>query len=87
MSIDVHHDRENHRFTAVIEGAEAYLAYEPAGEGRVDFRSTFSPPEARGKGVAAKIVEEALAWARGEGLEVIPTCSYVKKILDRERGS
>jgi predicted GNAT family acetyltransferase len=86
MGIDVRHDRENHRFTTVIDGAEAYLAYAPAGEGRVDFRSTFSPPELRGRGVAAALVTEALAWARGEGLEVIPTCWYVKKFLDRESG-
>jgi uncharacterized protein len=84
MSIDVRHDRDGHRFVADVDGYEAYLAYGMVGDDRVDFRSTFSPPELRGRGVAGEIVAKALEWARAEGLTVIPSCSYVAKYLERE---
>ena len=87
MSIDVHHEPQNRRFVTVIDGHEAYLAYLPAGEGKVDFLSTYSPPELRGRGVAAALVAEGLSWARAEGLEVIPSCSYVQRYLERENAS
>ncbi len=83
----IRHDREDRRFVVTIDGAEAYLAYVPAADGSVDFRSTFSPPELRGRGVAAALVAEALSWARNEGLEVIPSCSYVRRYLERESAS
>ena len=84
MSIDVRHDTDGRRFVADVDGYEAYLAYGMLDDGRVDFRSTFSPPELRGRGVAGKIVAKALEWARGEGLTVVPSCSYVAKYLERE---
>ncbi|MBZ0266743.1 N-acetyltransferase [bacterium] len=84
MSIDVRHDKDGQRFVADVDGHEAYLAYGLLDDRRVDFRSTFSPPELRGRGVAGVIVAKALEWARGEGLTVIPSCSYVAKYLERE---
>ncbi|HMB71016.1 MAG TPA: GNAT family N-acetyltransferase [bacterium] len=87
MAGEVTHDREGQRFVVSRDGAEAYLDYAPLGDGRVDFRSTFTPPELRGQGLAAAIVAEALAWARGEGLEVVPSCSYVRHYLDKESAS
>lgn len=85
MSIEVRHLEQENRFVATVDGIDAYLAYAPLADGRVDFRSTFSPPELRGRGVAGAIVKEALEWARGQGLEVIPSCSFVQKYLERER--
>ena len=41
-------------------------------------------PEAlAGQGVAAALVQAALAWARAEGLKVRPTCSYVAAYMRR----
>lgn len=87
MSIDVRHDEAGQRFVADVDGYEAYLMYGMLGDGRVDFRSTFSPPELRGRGVAGEIVAKALTWARGEGLTVVPSCSYVAKYLEKESAS
>lgn len=84
MSIPVRHDPDGQRFVAEVDGHEAYLAYGMVGEDRVDFRSTYSPPELRGRGVAGEIVAKALEWARAEGLAVIPSCSYVAKYLELE---
>ena len=39
---------------------------------------TESHPALRGRGVAAALVEAAFAYARAEGLRVLPLCSYVR---------
>lgn len=38
---------------------------------------TFTPPEARGKGIAFKLVEAMIADARKQGFTIKPTCPYV----------
>jgi predicted GNAT family acetyltransferase len=44
---------------------------------------TLVPPALEGRGIAAALVKEALAWARQEGLRVRPTCSYVAAYMQR----
>ena len=44
---------------------------------------TFTPPEARGKGVAFKLVEALIADARETGFTIIPACPYVAVQFDR----
>jgi predicted GNAT family acetyltransferase len=38
---------------------------------------TFTPPEARGKGIAQALVEALVEDARTEGFTIVPSCSYV----------
>lgn len=83
--VEVRHDAAGQRFVSTVDGYDAFLRYRDVDERTVDFVSTFSPPELRGRGLAEKVVRAALAWAEAEGKEVIPTCSYVKKLLDRDR--
>jgi len=40
-------------------------------------------PELRGHGVAGKLTEVALGYARGKSLRVIPMCSYVAAYIRR----
>ncbi len=40
-------------------------------------------PDDRGQGVAGKITEVALVYARGKSLRVIPMCSYVAAYIRR----
>jgi predicted GNAT family acetyltransferase len=64
------------------------LIYAPAGEKKLDFLSTFVDPALRGRGVGQALVREAASYARANGFEIIPTCWFAKKVLDREaRGS
>lgn len=44
---------------------------------------TFVPPEARGRGLAEKVVGAAMNFARAEKLRVVPQCSYVDVFLRR----
>ncbi|MBA3260345.1 MAG: N-acetyltransferase [Gemmatimonadales bacterium] len=75
MQID--HDTEAHRFQVQLPAGTAILAYTPSGEKTLEMYSTYVPVAARGQGVAAALVEAALAYARAGGYRVIPSCWYV----------
>ncbi len=82
MDIEVKHDKENERFVAEVEGDKAYLSYNIIND-KINFSSTFTPPEVRGKGIAKIIVEYAFNYAKENNLKVIPTCSYVRAFAER----
>jgi uncharacterized protein len=44
---------------------------------------TIVPPPIEGRGVAAQLTQTAVEWARGEGLQIDPQCSYVRAWLRR----
>lgn len=52
-------------------------------DGRVVFTHTGVPPAYQGQGLAAKLVEAGLQWAKAEGLKVVPACSYVHVYIQR----
>ncbi len=65
-------------YRANVPGTEvlAELTWHARGETRVADH-TFTPPQARGLGIAAKLVEALVADARKQGFTVVPQCSYV----------
>jgi predicted GNAT family acetyltransferase len=77
----VRHDEDASRFVVEHDGAEGYLRYRRIDDDVVDFRSTFVPRELRGRGLAEHLVRAAFAWAEAEGLRVIPSCSYVQRLV------
>ncbi|MBA3319296.1 MAG: N-acetyltransferase [Gemmatimonadales bacterium] len=81
MSIE--HDRDAHRFTSVAPSGTAILAYAPAGAGVVELYSTYVPHAERGKGLAGRLVEAAVEYARSEGLRIIPSCWYVAQWIEQ----
>lgn len=81
--IAVSHDPVRGTFTARIEGHEAYLRYLPAGEGVLDYATTFVPETLRGRGIASDIVRQALDYARAGGWRVIPSCWFVADFLKK----
>jgi predicted GNAT family acetyltransferase len=82
MNIEVKNDKENERFVAEVEGQKAYLSYNIFDD-KINFSSTFTPPELRGKGIAKIIVEYAFNYAKDNNLNVIPTCSYVQAFVEQ----
>ena len=80
---DVVHRPEQSRFEAEVEGGTAYLSYERAGDTAV-LTHTIVPREAEGHGVGASLAEAAVGWARAEGLDVDPQCSYVRSWLAKQ---
>ena len=81
---EIIHDEARHRFTHERDGLTSYLSYRRLDEHTVDFASTYSPPELRGRGIAARIVKHALEWADSQGLKVVPTCWFVAEYIERE---
>ena len=81
--MNVEHDLQAHRFTIALPSGTAVLAYTPAGPGVLELYSTYTPPADRGNGHAAQLVEAAIAYARAEGLRIIPSCWYVGQWLDQ----
>jgi len=82
-SVHVDHRPTDHRFVADVEGGEAVLAYEPLAGGVLDLEHTIVPEESRGEGVGDALVRAAVAYARREGVQLIPTCPYVEAWLAR----
>jgi uncharacterized protein len=78
----VRHD-PGRRFWLELDGEVAYLAYRVVDDASVDYASTWTPPPLRGRGVATRLVEHALAWARERKLTVIPSCWFVRKVMER----
>jgi predicted GNAT family acetyltransferase len=80
--------RENHTthgaYRADVKGASrhAELTWVARGEARIADH-TFVPPEARGKGIAAALVDTLIADARAQGFKIVPQCSYVAAAFRR----
>jgi uncharacterized protein len=85
MPIEVKHDERAGKYYAVVEGRESVLKYGPAGEGALDYFSTYVPPELRGRGIADEIVRVALDEALDKGVKVVPSCWFVRVYMDRHR--
>ncbi len=83
MEFAVRHDEGGHRFLAEVEGHTAVLAYAPLDERTLDFESTFVPNALRGRLVGTRLVLHALTWARGQRLSVVPSCWFVRHVVDR----
>lgn len=70
------------RFEVVLDGHRAICDYRQSGD-VLELPHTVVPPALEGRGIAAAMVAAALAWARGQGWKVRPTCSYVAAYMRR----
>lgn len=61
-----------------VEGSDqpAELTWRARGKARIA-NHTFTPPAARGKGIALKLVKAMVADAREKGFTIVPQCPYV----------
>jgi predicted GNAT family acetyltransferase len=74
---------ENNRFVIPVQDKESILEYEYYGDSTVVFYHTYVPEEFRGKGYAREIINAAVQWAVQNNLRIIPTCSAVRRFLER----
>ena len=83
----IKHDVREKTFRALADGRElGHLEYQFGTKGSakaVDFYHTFTLPEAQGKGIAAKMVEVGLQWAKESDYAIIVSCSYVSAFMQR----
>ncbi len=81
--MDVQHDPSHHRFFLDVAGGTAELSYRPLGSGTLELLHTGVPEAAAGQGIGGKLANAAFAWARQNGLKLVPTCPFVRKWLER----
>lgn len=72
-------DTTHGAYTAEVPGSDqkAELTWLARGEARIA-NHTFTPPEARGKGIALALVKAMVEDARAQGFTIVPQCPYVE---------
>ncbi len=70
------------RFELDVEGGTTFADYSLAG---ADLRILHveTPPELRGQGAAAKLMEEIATYAHKQNLKIIPVCTYAASWLQK----
>lgn len=76
------HNEKTHRFETTVDGTTAYLSYVDNGDVWV-FDHTIVPSEIGGRGIAGELTKHALDYAREQGKEVVPACSYVANYVQK----
>ena len=80
--LQITHNEENDAFEVWIDGHLSKLDYIRDGKNFV-ITHVGVYPEHRGQGLAAKIVEAGLQYAKDNSLRVIPMCSYAAAYIRR----
>ena len=80
MSDTVRQNTQLNRFELDVGGQMAVANYRFEGD-IIAFTHTEVPPEMRGRGIASRLVAEALQLARGKGLKVRARCDFVATYL------
>ena len=80
--LEVTHNADEHRFETWIDGYLSKLDYIQDGKNFVITHVGVSP-ELRGQGIAGKIVEVGLEYAKEKSLRVVPMCSYAAAYIRR----
>jgi predicted GNAT family acetyltransferase len=82
----VHSEAENRgRFSIERDGKLlAELTYSRANAGLVIIDHTMVMPQLEGKGVARRLLDAAVAWARETSTKVMATCSYASVQFARD---
>ncbi|MGW0161814.1 GNAT family N-acetyltransferase [Mycobacterium sp. NPDC003323] len=83
MSDTVKHVPEQSRFE-IFDGGElaGFAAYRDHEAQRI-FHHTEIGEQFGGKGLATKLIGEALSQTSGAGLRIVPVCEFVQKFLDK----
>jgi hypothetical protein len=84
MEETVIHDTIKSQFKIEIEGKESLVDY-LLEKNKMNLFHTYTHPDLRGKGLAAKVVSAALEYAKNNNLKVIPGCSYVQDFIARNK--
>jgi len=81
---EVLNDKKGSRFVMNVDGHEVYVLY-AEDKDIIDLYSTYTPPQLRGKGLAALVVKTALEYAKEKNLKIIAGCWYVRKFIDKNQ--
>jgi predicted GNAT family acetyltransferase len=79
---NVVHNAAQSRFETTVDGQLSEAAYRLRG-GVMTMTHTSVPTALEGRGIAASLVEKAIAHARDQGLKIEPQCAYVASYMQR----
>src|SRR4051794_7500207 len=77
---DVRHDAGASRFVLEEDGIEAELLYRTRAD-RLILIHTEVPEALGGRGIGARLVRAAVAYARAEQLTIVPWCPFARRWL------
>lgn len=82
-AVNVIRNEAGQRFEIRLDdGSFAFSDYRPL-HGKVIFPHTVVPPAHEGQGLGSAIARASLDWARAEGLQVIPACTFYANYMKR----
>ena len=82
MTFAIEHLPQRGRFQTVVDSATCVADYRLQ-DGVMLISHTEVPPRLQGRGIAAALMQAALAHAREHGLKVNPLCSYARAYMQR----
>jgi uncharacterized protein len=82
MNFNIKHDGKYNKFFTEVSGKESNLSYEKITDTIWDYKVMFVPRNLRGQGIAGKVVEFALNFAKKNNIKIKATCSYVSGFID-----
>ncbi len=80
--IEILHNERASRFEATVDGLVCFAAYDRQDD-VLRMNHTSVPAQLEGRGIASAILHFAFDYARANGLEVEPWCSYVRAYMKR----
>ena len=63
----------------------AQVTFSKVNKNTYDINHTFVDPSLRGKGIASKLVEEAVNYIKEKNCNIIASCSYARNWLEKNR--
>lgn len=78
----IEHRKDHCRFVLSLDGGEAELTYRVQGD-TIVFDHTHVPPAMQHQGLANRLAEAALAFAREEHLRADPQCRFMAVYIKR----
>ena len=63
------------------ENALARITFFPCGEDKIIIDHTYVSDALRGQGIAKKLLDKAVEYARCENKKIVPECSFVIKAM------
>jgi predicted GNAT family acetyltransferase len=82
VHIEVHNNEQRSRYEITVDGHTAGIADYRVVRDQVVFPHTEIQPSLRGRGLAARLVRDALDDVRRSARRVVPQCWYVAQFID-----
>jgi len=77
------HDAQTRRFKLTINGIEVSHAIYEVQEDTIIIISTYTQPQYRGRGLAARLMRAIVDFAEEKGLNIKPACSYAVRFFKK----